>query len=242
MTDSDEVFEVESLIDYRQKDGKDHFEVQWKGFKETTWEPDENIPEDLKHMKDAIKQRVLGGAPQGGKAARRKSREKGGKKKKKKEKEVAEGRKRRKKKSRSRSSRSSSSSEESSRVRAKKKKKKEEKEAVAAMMQQQMMQQWHYAQAKQCAAAAAAEISSGAAFAATTPGMAPEPVSASSTADAASGPGGTQLIQFVAPQGDPFRYNIVTYVSFWARTPSNDCTRWSMRVFSPGRPVSHKAI
>jgi hypothetical protein len=37
------VFEVESLLGKRKKNGVDQVKVQWVGYRQTTWEPRENV-------------------------------------------------------------------------------------------------------------------------------------------------------------------------------------------------------
>ncbi len=36
-------YEVEKIINMKQKGGKVMFEIKWKGYEETTWEPEENL-------------------------------------------------------------------------------------------------------------------------------------------------------------------------------------------------------
>ena len=38
-----EIFEVEDLLEHKSVDNKDYYLVKWKGYTETSWEPDENI-------------------------------------------------------------------------------------------------------------------------------------------------------------------------------------------------------
>merc|ERR1712194_840291 len=49
------VFEVEDIAGHKVKDGKDFFLIKWKGFKEASWEPDENVGQELKHLKEEAK-------------------------------------------------------------------------------------------------------------------------------------------------------------------------------------------
>lgn len=43
MKDDEDVWIVQELINYKKEGNKDMYEVKWKGFDETTWEPLENI-------------------------------------------------------------------------------------------------------------------------------------------------------------------------------------------------------
>ena len=45
-----EVYEVEALLSRRKEKNRVYFEVKWKGFKETTWEPRTNLVEDVPNM------------------------------------------------------------------------------------------------------------------------------------------------------------------------------------------------
>merc|ERR1712196_6300 len=55
MGDEEGIYEVEDLLEYKHIDGKDFYLVKWKGFKETSWEPDENIGQELAKLKVAAK-------------------------------------------------------------------------------------------------------------------------------------------------------------------------------------------
>lgn len=49
------IYEVEDLLEYKPIDGKDFFLVKWKGYSETSWEPDENIGNELAELKEAAR-------------------------------------------------------------------------------------------------------------------------------------------------------------------------------------------
>jgi hypothetical protein len=55
------IYEVEDLLDHKHIDGKDYFLVRWKSYSDTSWEPDENIGQELQKLKDAAKQGAAGG-------------------------------------------------------------------------------------------------------------------------------------------------------------------------------------
>lgn len=74
------IYEVEDLLEHKVVDGRDYFLVKWKGYGDTSWEPNENIGEELAELKEAAKR---GAGGQGG--ARKRKHE--GKKEKKDKKE-----------------------------------------------------------------------------------------------------------------------------------------------------------
>lgn len=87
---SDEgVYEVEDLLEHKAVDGKDFYLVKWKGYGETSWEPDENIGQELSELKDAARRGVGGDR----KRKAKEKKEKKGKKKRRRE-SSEEGRKR----------------------------------------------------------------------------------------------------------------------------------------------------
>jgi hypothetical protein len=43
----DELYEVERLVTSRTQQGKREYKVKWVGYPQTTWEPAENLPEEL---------------------------------------------------------------------------------------------------------------------------------------------------------------------------------------------------
>eukprot|EP00929_Paragymnodinium_shiwhaense_P073944 TRINITY_DN377_c0_g1_i2.p1 TRINITY_DN377_c0_g1~~TRINITY_DN377_c0_g1_i2.p1 ORF type:complete len:2003 (+),score=627.31 TRINITY_DN377_c0_g1_i2:115-6123(+) len=79
MQEDDGVYEVEDLLEHKNVDGKHYYLVKWKGFGETSWEPDENIGNELSELKRAARE------GRGGQAGKKRDRE-GKKKKDKKEK------------------------------------------------------------------------------------------------------------------------------------------------------------
>merc|ERR1712039_762077 len=81
----DTLFEVEDLLEHRSTDGKDYYLVRWKGFEEETWEPDDNIDEELTDRKEELRRKsAAAAAEQGGsKAANNDTEDVNGKKKRK---------------------------------------------------------------------------------------------------------------------------------------------------------------
>jgi len=73
------IYEVEDLLEYKLIDGKEFYLVKWKGYNETSWEPDENIGQELAQLKEAAKR---GGGGEG-EGRKRKKEGKEGKKEKK---------------------------------------------------------------------------------------------------------------------------------------------------------------
>ncbi|CAE8611331.1 unnamed protein product [Polarella glacialis] len=86
MAEEEEVFEVEDLLDFKTTDGRDLYLVKWKGFGETSWEPDENIGQELADLKRGARAKAAGGDEDGDKRKRKQGgekEEKAGKKEKK---------------------------------------------------------------------------------------------------------------------------------------------------------------
>lgn len=82
----EEVYEVEDLLDYRNDDGKELYLVKWKGYDQPSWEPNENIGQELHELKRRARTRASGGE-----AAGEKKKRKGDKKDKKEKKKRKKG-------------------------------------------------------------------------------------------------------------------------------------------------------
>ena len=84
MDEQDEgIYEVEDVLEHKSVDGKDYFLVKWKGYGDTSWEPDENMGDELSDLKAAAKGGTCGTRKRKHEKEKKDKKEKHGKKDKK---------------------------------------------------------------------------------------------------------------------------------------------------------------